>query len=332
MRKSIRFLKKQQKKSAADSLELANKIKEADASTKLKYANLQDYNEYVNGRFVKVILQAAICQYDKNSDELINEYVGTFENIFKKIDNYENYYYRFKKYKDSSIKRVEASHFGIGIVDRGSFYIDEADIMNRRLNYYLNNLYVIKDDKKFIPNHLLNDLAYLCYDYKIYLERYKERDLDLFNNDFDKFKKRFKGFVEVKDLNEYNRTKGILIMVLDDYRSFYVEKSDNIKMSVEIHWSKDDYYAGHGIDLFKAKDTTAIYVYKDSENIDDLYQEIISDDFYKYSLNENNSGKYNGISLSEYFGNDEENTDSSKDVLNYHDLYQMVNKNKNIFL
>ena len=121
-------------------------------------------------------------------------------------------------------------------------------------------------------------------------------------------------------------------MVLDDYRSFYVEKSDNIKMSVEIHWSKDDYYAGHGIDLFKAKDTTAIYVYKDSENIDDLYQEIISDDFYKYSLNENNSGKYNGISLSEYFGNDEENTDSSKDVLNYHDLYQMVNKNKNIFL
>lgn len=324
MAKSNRQAKKDRKKREQEQAELNAKVNSADDATKRKYAMINDYNEYVNGKFNEVILQAKILQYDLVSDELINEYQGTFKNIFKRIEDFPNYYYRFKKYQNHSRKIVEDYHFNVLVKDESSLKITEEDIMNRRLNYYVKNLAEEVDGQKVVPNRLLNDLGYLYYDYKVYLDKFRNRDTNLFNEALNSFVAKH-NFREIKDLNELNNISGIYILVIDEYHSFYLDDSDDMKTSILNHWSRSNYYSAHGIDLFKAKDTTRIYALPLFEAIGETFDRIMMDEFFNESLNRNSGGKYSGFSIHNL-------NNQYKEDYDYHALYQMVNQNKNLFL
>ena len=71
---------------------------------------------------------------------------------------------------------------------------------------------------------------------------------------------------QIEDLNVLNGKQGVYLLVLDRYRACYVGQSDDMRRRIMRHWSRNDYFTGSGIDMFKAHDTTRIYAAVLKEN------------------------------------------------------------------
>jgi len=55
--------------------------------------------------------------------------------IFRRISNFNNYYYRFKIFENASIDKMTDIHFGVKVTGVGSLEIIETDYIDKRLNY-----------------------------------------------------------------------------------------------------------------------------------------------------------------------------------------------------
>ena len=145
-----------------------------------------------------------------------------------------------------------------------------------------------------IPNEIYKDFDHYTDEYvkEHYQDCMENFDLNIifFRNidkeDFDKclmdFVKRYK-FNEVTDLNILKETKGIYIMVLDEYKQVYIGTAAftaNIKNRIMTHWSSKKHFGrllnGRvensilSIDSFGALDTTRIF-YKELYSNEEIY-------------------------------------------------------------
>ena len=77
---------------------------------------------------------------------------------------------------------------------------------------------------------------------------------------------------------------GLYFLILDKYNRCYVGQSNDIKRRIQTHWSKVN-YATTGIDMFKAYDTTRIYVNPVKKELDKWETTAILDIEQKYLLN-----------------------------------------------
>lgn len=212
-------------------------------------------------------IRATICQYDMQTDKKIKEYTGTFNMIFRKIPNFKNYYYRFKIFENTSRVKVTDIHFGVQVSDFGSLTISEGDYMNKRLNYCIQN-WVDENDKPINANGIFNNLAYWHFTYDNYVTKLCYLDKNIFKKEIDNFLLENPFFVQITDLNSLKGISGIYLMILDNYNNCYIGQSNDMKRRIQRHWSRKDYLSGHGIDLYKAKDTTRIFAFPTVEDLD----------------------------------------------------------------
>lgn len=102
---------------------------------------------------------------------------------------------------------------------------------------------------------------------------------DEFNNEIRNFLNTNKSFIEVLDLNLYERKSGYYIMVIDEYCQLYIGTTDDIKTRIKQHWTKTKPFdrllfpMGNvdfsilSVDSFRALDTTRIFAY----SLDETY-------------------------------------------------------------
>ncbi|MBR6689098.1 MAG: GIY-YIG nuclease family protein [Clostridia bacterium] len=145
-----------------------------------------------------------------------------------------------------------------------------------------------------IPNDIYKDFEHYTDEYvkEHYQNCMENFDLNMnffrnidkvdFNKYLMKFVKKYK-FHEVTDLNMLKETKGIYIMVLDEYKQAYIgvaAYNSNIKKRIMTHWSSKKHFARLlngsveksilSIDSFGALDTTRIF-YKELSSDKKIY-------------------------------------------------------------
>lgn len=212
-----------------------------------------------------------ITQFDKYTDEEINTYTDTLDKILSKIENYEKYYYRITVFgKNTCSTRVKDTYFGVTTSSIGGLKLTEADY----LNSYLNHIIAIYKER-LLP---LDFGLVISRDiwYKEMLEKLSKNSIKEFQEEIKKFLDTHLRFKEIIDLNIVKEVSGIYLLILDEYKVCYIGQAKDMKKRIMRHWSRNDYFYGTGIDLFKAKDTTRIYVYPMSE------QEYYGVDTYEY--------------------------------------------------
>lgn len=255
-------------------------------------------------------IKMTITQFDKYTDEELNTYTDTLNNILDMIENYEEYYYRITIFgKNTNSKRVKDFHFGVMTSNIGGLRLSEADYLNSYLNY------IIAGYKKsfYLPSFwdVINHDNW-------YLEKMKQLSNNSekgFQEAVSKFLNENPGFKEITDLNIVNEISGLYILILDEYKVCYIGQTQNIKKRIMSHWSKKDYFSGTGIDMFKAKDTTRIYVFPMNEkdyNMIDMFEFLSTKSIPdQYKLNVLSGGKLdflldNRLPLISRDGNDKE--------------------------
>lgn len=200
----------------------------------------------------------SIIQYDRE-DKPICTLTGTFTEIFGRLketegEEFPKYYYRVAVLSQNTMReRGNAEYFGVQITCLGGFKFNIPETLNRYLNRS------IKEYAKGIDQDFLYLLVrYVNYIHKI--KRLENNTAEKMEEQINKLKKRYRKLVEVKDLSQYREKEGIYILVLDEYHVCYVGQSYDIKKRIMRHWSRQDYFSGTGIDMFKAYDTTRIFV------------------------------------------------------------------------
>ena len=101
-----------------------------------------------------------------------------------------------------------------------------------------------------------------------------------------KLMKQFPEIKEIRNLNDYKKKTGIYIMVLNGYNTLYIGQAEDIRQRIMRHWSRADYFTGTGIDLYKALDTTRIFVLEcESKKLNPIENKMTSLCDKNYSFN-----------------------------------------------
>lgn len=217
---------------------------------------IREFAEYINENTPNTAI--SVIEYDRK-DEPICTMTGTFNEIFDRIKwiegkTFPRYYYRIAVMNQETIReRVKTEYFGVQISCPGGFKFSIEETLNRYLNRMIEN-YAKGQTGNF--THLL--VRYLNYSKK--LSQLHTNDAEIFEAQLSKLKKKYKKLVEVKDLGLYKQKEGIYVLVLDEYHVCYIGQSCDIRKRIMRHWSRHDYFSGTGIDMFKAYDTTRIFV------------------------------------------------------------------------
>lgn len=129
-------------------------------------------------------------------------------------------------------------------------------------------------------------------------------DKNEFNKALNTLLKKNKGFVEVKDLEIYNKVSGWYIMVLDRYKQIYIgQASNDLRGRIVKHWKEkkrfDRLLFGDvktsilSIDSFGALDTSRIFIKEDWVDwylLDEKEKKLINSISNKYLLNRTGGG------------------------------------------
>lgn len=104
--------------------------------------------------------------------------------------------------------------------------------------------------------------------YKLNIDNFINSDKIKFNEELNYIVSKY-GFVEVQDISDYEKY-GCYILVLDEYNSFYIGYSDNIRKRIHNHWVKRKQLerlvflfplkSKLSIDSFYIEDTTRIFL------------------------------------------------------------------------
>lgn len=106
------------------------------------------------------------------------------------------------------------------------------------------------------------------------MEYFSTLDKSAFDAALSSFLSKYKRFVEVTNLNDFNGVEGFYIMVLDEYKQAYIGKSEDIRKRIMKHWSNTKPFdrtlfpmydwekSTFSIDFFQALDTTRIYAWR----------------------------------------------------------------------
>lgn len=131
---------------------------------------------------------------------------------------------------------------------------------------------------------------------------FEKLDTEKFNKALLALLKHRKNFIQIYDINELEKIKGIYILVLDNYKQIYIGQSTNIKQRILQHWRKtkefDRLICGKiedsvlSIDSFGCLDTTRIFVLETKTlwEIDNSEKTLIESINKKYLLNRTSGG------------------------------------------
>lgn len=205
-------------------------------------------------------IEMTISQYDY-SDHEIGRFTGTFTSIFDSINNFENYYYRITSLGISNKQgKVCTYHFGVKTTSIGNFVLTEENFLNSFLNHEIQEY--AKQKRNGIITFNFSFAYVLIHDFW-YIDRLRtlnQNTSEEFNTALDKFLSKFKQFIPIYDLNNVDNKEGIYLLVLDEYNACYLGQAVNLRNRIMRHWSRNDYFTGSGIDMFKAHDTTRIFI------------------------------------------------------------------------
>lgn len=137
---------------------------------------------------------------------------------------------------------------------------------------------IYKDSEHYTDEYVEQHYKDCMTNFDLNMNFFNSISKDDFETYLNKFVKRYR-FKEVTDLNDLKNTKGIYIMVLDEYKQVYIGTAaygSNIKNRIMSHWSKKKFFGKliHGtvdnsilsIDSFGALDTTRIFYKKINSN------------------------------------------------------------------
>lgn len=233
-------------------------------------------------------IEMTISQYDC-WDREIGRYTGTFTAIFDSIHNFEHYYYRVTALgKTDRQGRLYTEHFGVRTSSLGGFKLSEESFINSYLNHNVQEY--AKQKAQDTPYPFDFNFAYeLIHDFWFTdrLKTVKQNTSEGFNSALDNFLRKFKEFRQLDNLNDVKGKKGIYLLVLDEYNICYLGQAYDIRKRIMRHWSRNDYFTGTGIDMFKAKDTTRIFfaLTEKKRSINSLEHRAISGMPSRYTLN-----------------------------------------------
>lgn len=202
-----------------------------------------------------------ISQYDYQDQE-IGRHTGTFNSVFDNIPDFDRFYYRVTALGKTDIQnRLSTSHFGVRTTSIGGFNVSEESFLNAYLNYNVKDYALQKACGDIRPEDF--NFAFLLIHDFWFLDRMRtlrQNTSSGFQDALDTFLKNFTEFKSIVNLDEVKEKRGIYLLVLDDYNVCYLGQARNIRQRIMRHWSRNDYFTGTGIDMFKARDTTRVYV------------------------------------------------------------------------
>ena len=244
-----------------------------------------------------------IYQYDSD-DILIGKHTGCFKEVFDSIKHFEKYYYRIAALNTNTLRTiVKEQYFGVTVSCLGGLNFTVQDYLNNYLNRIVQNYYKYGDCAKnnweynfwFIVNHFL------------WAEWLKMNIAQNTSKEFNAFLsgvlKQNPNFYEIHDLKEVHKKSGLYLMVLDNYNLCYIgQATQSIKRRIMTHWSRNDYFTGTGIDLFRAKDTTRIFValYDSVKEINKAEHQILENVRPRYMLNIMSGGNLDYLLENDY--------------------------------
>lgn len=235
-------------------------------------------------------IKMTITRFRIYPDEELYTYTDSLDNILRQIANYESYYYRVTAFgKNTNAQIVTDTHFGVTTSNIGNLRLTEADYVNNYLNHVIS---------EYRRRHGRYHFWHVIHRDNIYLEKMET----LSKNTKQGFQAAVEGFLdanrkfeEINDLNIVKGIPGIYFLILDEYNTCYIGQSSDIRKRIMQHWSKKNYFSGTGIDMFKAKDTTRIYVFPMSDNeynrVDLFEHYLVGDMPSQYKLNVLSGGK-----------------------------------------
>ncbi len=210
-----------------------------------------------------------IVQYDYKDDP-IGQHTGTFNEVFGSIDNPSDFYYRIARFGQKVPRgRVYDEWFGVRTSCLGGLNFSIEETLNRYLNYMVKRF---EKGERWNFFFILNHLQW----YVGAVENLKKLKPEQLQSQLDLLQEKYPDIEEVFDLNKFRKKSGIYVMVLDKYNACYIGQSENITQRIMQHWSRSDYFSGVGIDLFKAYDTTRIFVLPcDIKEMDKLEHKLV---------------------------------------------------------
>lgn len=203
------------------------------------------------------LFRATVVKYV--DDKAVATATGTFEEVVEQLNITEtraNTYYKLARFNDIPYDYVEDVHFGCLCKKISGLKITEGIYCNAYLNY-LFKIYLKGETSMGTFRHLL-----------YFRSRFQEATQIAKNSEnFEEWTQQFfetTTWQKVADLNDFKGTSGLYALILDEYAKCYIGQSENIRKRIPEHW-RNDRFVTNGIDLFRAKDTTRIYVIPLSE-------------------------------------------------------------------
>lgn len=174
-------------------------------------------------------------------------------------------------------------HFGVKLIDRGNgFRLTRKGFAQINTKPSLPYFESLAKRNAYTDEHGTAYSESWCAEYREIclknfdrnMEYFSKLDKTAFDAALSSFLLKYKRFVEVSNLNDFNGVEGFYIMVLDEYKQAYIGKSEDIRKRIMQHWSKTKAFdrtlfpmyawekSTFSIDFFRALDTTRIYVWK----------------------------------------------------------------------
>ena len=282
-------------------------------------------------------VKMTISQYDHWDCE-IGRYTGTFASIFDNIPNFERYYYRVAALGKSDMQgRLFSKHFGVRVTSIGGFKVSEESFINSFLNNEVKE-YAKQKECGSVQTIGFNFALELVHDFW-YIDRMRtlsQNTPEGFNSALNDFLSKFIEFQPLENLNDVERKNGIYLLVLDEYNVCYLGQSNDIRSRVMRHWSRNDYFSGTGIDMFKAKDTTRIYyaLTEKKHQTNSLEHRAISEMPSRYTLNCMAGGDIDYLAENSFSITKAPSTDGNfvNYVSQYYDIPERINSNIDKFI
>lgn len=174
-------------------------------------------------------------------------------------------------------------HFGVKLIDRGKGFRLTRDgfapiNVKPSLPYFESlakrNAYAGEYGTAYSKNWCAEYREVCLKNFDRNMDYFSKLDKAAFDAALSSFLSKYKQFVEVTNLNDFNGIEGFYIMVLDEYKQAYIGKSEDLRKRIMKHWSTTKPFdrtlfpmyaweeSTFSIDFFRALDTTRIYAWK----------------------------------------------------------------------
>ena len=123
-------------------------------------------------------------------------------------------------------------HFGVKVLEgkRGlKLTREKYAVVSNKSSFGNNKVY----DEEWCEKQLKRSME----NFDLNIEYLSLLDRNEFREGIEKFLEMNTQFIEVFDLNFYDRKSGYYLMVLDEYSQVYIGTSSNIKKRIRQHWS-----------------------------------------------------------------------------------------------